>query len=180
VQSLIRILEARDAYTKGHSEKVAEYSEKIAKGMGFDPEKVELIKEIALLHDIGKLGIHESILNKKEKLTDQEWEIIKTHPIIGEEILKPVNISEELLTVVRNHHERHDGNGYPDRLSSDSISIFASIVSVADAYDAMVSPRAYRPAMPKAKAVEELRRNRGTQFSSIVVDTFLAVIAMEN
>ncbi|MBN1522713.1 MAG: HD domain-containing protein [Candidatus Aureabacteria bacterium] len=176
VQSLIRVMEARDPYTKGHSEKVAEYAEKIALKMGVPDEKVELLKEIALLHDIGKLGIQEKILNKKGKLTEEEWEIIRKHPIIGEDILKPVHISQEMLTIVRSHHERFDGNGYPDKLSGESINILASIVSVADAYDAMTSPRAYRPALNREKAVEELKKNSGTQFHADVVETFISIM----
>lgn len=176
VQSLVRILEARDPYIKGHSESVAVYAEKIALRMGFPPEKAKLLREIALLHDIGKLGIQESVLNKKESLTEKEWEIIKQHPLIGEEMLRPVLITEEMLTIVRGHHERYDGAGYPDRLRGDSINIFAAILSVADAYDAMVSDRAYRSALSKTEALAQLKNNKHSQFNPAVVDTFVAMI----
>ena len=176
VQSMVRVLEARDHYTRGHSERVSEYAESIALRMGFPKDKVEVLKEMALLHDIGKLGIQDSILNKRGKLTEEEWEIIRKHPIIGEDILKPVLLTEEMLAIVRGHHERYDGKGYPDRLSGDNINIFAAILSVADAYDAMISVRAYRPALSKAEALEELRRNRGTQFHPKVVDVFLSIL----
>lgn len=176
VQSLVRIIEARDHYTRGHSEVVAEYAEKIALKMGFPKEKVEFLKEIALLHDIGKLGIQESILNKKEKLTDQEWEIIRKHPVIGEDILRPIVLSAEMLAMIRGHHERYDGNGYPDKLSGDNINIFAAILSVADAYDAMTSQRAYRPALTKQESIAELKNNKGTQFNPQVVDIFLQIL----
>jgi putative nucleotidyltransferase with HDIG domain len=176
VQSLVRILEAKDPYIKGHSEKVAEYAEKIAQKMGFDQERIEFVREAAVLHDIGKLGIQESILNKKEKLTEQEWEIIRTHPVIGEDILKPVMFNREMLAVIRGHHERYDGTGYPDKTGGDSINVCAQILSVADAYEAMTSPRAYRPALPREEAIAELTRNRGSQFAPRIVDVFLSIL----
>jgi putative nucleotidyltransferase with HDIG domain len=176
VQSLVRIMEARDPYIKGHSESVARYAEMIAVRMGFPHEKVELLKEIALLHDIGKLGIEERILNKKEALTDEEWAIIRRHPLIGEEMLKPILITEEMLAIVRGHHERYDGKGYPDRIGGDSVNIFAAILSVADAYDAMLSDRAYRSAMSKDEAIKQLQDNKNSQFNPVVVDTFVKLI----
>ncbi|MFH0790686.1 MAG: HD-GYP domain-containing protein [Candidatus Omnitrophota bacterium] len=176
VQSLVRILEAKDHYTRGHSERVAGYAEKIAFKMGFSPEKVELLKEITLLHDIGKIGIQEGILNKKEKLTEQDWEEIHKHPVVGEDILKPIFLSEEMLEIVRSHHERYDGKGYPDKIKGKDISTFAAIVSVADAYDAMTSFRAYRPALSKEEAVRELKENKGSQFNSHVVDVFIQIL----
>lgn len=176
VQSLVRILEARDSYTSGHSERVAEYAEKIALRIGFPQKKIELLKETSLLHDIGKLGVQESILNKKGKLTEEEWEAIRKHPLIGEDFLRPVVFNDEMLAMVRGHHERQDSLGYPDKLNGENISIFAAIVSVADAYDAMTSARAYRLAMTKQEAIDELMRNSGTQFNPAVVDAFLKVL----
>lgn len=179
VQSLVRVIEARDHYTRGHSERVAEYSQRIALKMGFPSEKIELLKEIALLHDIGKFGIQESILNKKEKLTDEEWEVIKKHPIIGEDILKPIVLSDEMLAMIRGHHERFDGKGYPDNLTGENTNIFAAILSVADAYDAMTSTRAYRLALKKQGAIEELLKHKSSQFNPKVVDAFLQVLIEE-
>lgn len=179
VQSLVRILEAKDNYTRGHSERVAEYARRIAQKMGFSKDKVELLKEVTLLHDIGKIGIKESILNKKGELDSEEWELIKKHSLIGEDILKPVFLSKEMLEVVRAHHERYDGKGYPDKLSGEHISVFAAIVSVADAYDAMTSSRAYRPALSKEEAIEELKRNKGTQFNPKVLDVFIEILRQE-
>lgn len=176
VQALVKVLEAKDTYTKGHSERVAGYSEKIAVKLGMGKDKVGFLKEAALLHDIGKLGIHEGILNKIGKLTEDEWDTIAQHPVVGEEILKPVFIDDEMLSVARRHHERHDGKGYPDRLSGGDISILAQIVSVADAYDAMTSDRAYRPAMDRKKAVEELKKHRNTQFNPEIVDIFVEIL----
>jgi putative nucleotidyltransferase with HDIG domain len=179
VQSLIRILEAKDIYTRGHSERVSEYAEKIALKMRLPAQKVELLKKVAQLHDIGKLVIDAGILNKQDKLTGEEWKIIRGHPVTGEEILKPLFLDEEMLAVVRSHHERYDGGGYPDKISGGNISFFAQIISVADAYDAMTSERAYRPALSQEKAARELKNNCGTQFNPQVVEAFLNVLQEE-
>lgn len=176
VQAMVRSLEAKDHYTRGHSDRVAEYSGKIAKVMGFPEEKVEMLKKAAQLHDIGKLGIHEDILNKKSELSDNEWDLIHQHPEVGEEILKPIFLEEEMLAVVRNHHERYDGKGYPDGLKGDQINIFAQIVSVADSYDAMTSSRSYRVALREQEAVSRLKAGCGTQFNAIVVEAFIKAL----
>ncbi len=179
VLTLVSTIEARDPYTSGHSERVADYSEKIALKMNFSLEKAESLKRAALLHDIGKLGVQESILNKKDKLLEEEWEIIKRHPAIGEEILKPVLTDKEMLSVIKSHHERYDGKGYPDKLGGDEINIFAQIVSVADAYDAMTSARAYRGSLSKETALKELIANSGSQFSPKVTSVFIEVLKAE-
>ena len=176
VQSLVKILEAKDVYTQGHSERVSEYAQKIAQVMGFSKEKVEMVRRVAELHDIGKLVIQENILNKKGKLSDEEWKSVKDHPVVGESILKPTFIEPEMLAIIRSHHERYDGTGYPDNIKGDQISIFAQIIAVADAYDAMTSARAYRLALTNEKALEELRKNCGTQFNTQVVNAFLQVL----
>ncbi|MDD2752500.1 MAG: HD domain-containing protein [Candidatus Omnitrophica bacterium] len=179
IQSLIRIIEAKDSYTRGHSERVAEYALKIGQRWGLSPEKMELLHETAVLHDIGKLGIQENILNKKESLTPEEWELIKKHPVIGEDILRPIMINPEMLSIVRGHHERFDGTGYPDKLSGNNIHLFAQILSIIDSYDAMTSVRAYRPAFTKERAIEELRRNKGSQFNPRIVDVFVKILEEE-
>ena len=176
VQTLIRVLEAKDPYTRGHSDRVAEYSVKIAEKMGLPADKVEMLGEAALLHDIGKLGIQEMVLTKKAVLTDEDWRLIRKHPEIGEEILKPVSLDQELLAIVRGHHERYDGNGYPDRLSGENIDILTAIVAAADSYDAMTSKRAYKNTMTEAEAIEELKSNSGLQFNPNVVDAFVKVL----
>ncbi|MEK6565044.1 MAG: HD domain-containing phosphohydrolase [Candidatus Omnitrophota bacterium] len=176
VESLVRALEAKDPYTKGHSERVADYARDIAVKIGLPEDKIKLLREIAFIHDIGKLGLSESILNKKEKLTDEELRLIRNHPLTGEEILKPLNISQEMLSAVRSHHERHDAKGYPDKISGDNINIFAAIVSVADAYDAMTSCRAYRKPLSKEEAILELKKNSGTQFNPKVIEAFLQIL----
>ncbi|MDD5594948.1 MAG: HD domain-containing protein [Candidatus Omnitrophica bacterium] len=179
IQSLIRIIEAKDSYTRGHSERVAEYAQKIGERWGLSPEKMELLHETAMLHDIGKLGIQENILNKKENLTQEEWELIKKHPVIGEDILRPIMLNPDLLSIVRGHHERFDGKGYPDKLSGDNIHLFAQILSVIDSYDAMTSSRAYRAAFSKEQAIEELKRNKGSQFNPRIVDVFVKILEEE-
>ena len=175
-QSLIRILEARDAYTKGHSDRVAEFSEKIAESIGISKDRMETLHNAALLHDIGKLGIHEMILSKKTTLTNEDWHAVRKHPEIGEEILKPVSLDNELLAVVREHHERYDGKGYPDGLAGDQIDILASIVAVADSYDAMVSDRSYKKNLTKEEAIEQLRANIGLQFDPKIVKAFIKIL----
>lgn len=180
VKTLVKILELRDHYTLGHSEAVSEHAGLIAARMGYSAEEVRLLKKMTLLHDIGKIGIHDSILNKKGSLTPEEWEIIKRHPLIGEDILKPVLRDEAMLAVVRQHHERYDGKGYPDGLSGDRINIFAAIVAVADSYDAMTSERAYKKAMSQSEAVQELKFHCGSQFHPEVVAVFLGILEEEH
>jgi HD-GYP domain-containing protein (c-di-GMP phosphodiesterase class II) len=179
MESLVRLLEAKDAYTRGHSGRVAKYTEKIALKMNFPQEEVESLRKIAKVHDIGKLGIPKSILNKKEKLTEEDWKTIQEHPGIGEKILRPVVFNEEMLAIVRGHHERYDGKGYPDGIKGDDITISSQIVSVADTYDAMTSTRAYRLSLSKEEAIEELKKNSGIQFNSRIIEAFLKVLEQE-
>jgi putative nucleotidyltransferase with HDIG domain len=174
-QSLVRALEAKDPYTQGHSERVANLARKIALELGVSPDKADLIWCVAELHDIGKLVIHEHILNKKEKLDPEEWKALQDHPVAGAKILEPV-LDEELLRVIRSHHERVDGTGYPDGLRGDEIDLPSQIVSIADAYDAMTSVRSYRKPLDPEAAANEIKRARGTQFRSDVVSAFLRVI----
>ncbi|MDD4183121.1 MAG: HD domain-containing protein, partial [Candidatus Omnitrophica bacterium] len=176
VQAMVRSLEAKDHYTRGHSDRVSEYSAKIAKAMGFSDEKVGMLTKAAQLHDIGKLGVHEDILNKKSALSDSEWDLIHQHPAVGEEILKPIFLDEEMLAVVRSHHERFDGKGYPDGLRAGQINIFAQIVSVADSYDAMTSSRSYRVALSKEEAIARLKEGCGTQFNPAIVEAFIRAL----
>ncbi len=181
IQSMVRIVEAKDEYTRGHSERVAEYAVKIARRMGFPPKELDTLRHVAVLHDIGKLGIRDVILNKPEKLTAEEWEIVRMHPVTGEDILRPVFLDPRMLEIVRSHHERPDGKGYPDGLVADAIHVFAQIISVADSYDAMTSSRSYRslPLSHKA-AVQELLKYKGAQFSANVVDIFCQILKEDN
>ncbi len=180
VKVLVMLLEARDHYTLGHSESVAHYSEKIALRLGIDTKTVEFFKRVVLLHDIGKVGVRDNVLLKAGKLDEHEWAIIKLHPVLGEQILKPLLKDPIMLSIIRNHHERYDGKGYPDGWSKDQIPLLVAIVTVADSYDAMISTRSYRHAMSKEQATEQLVDNRGTQFHPDVVDVFLTILREED
>ena len=179
VQSLVTVLEIRDHYTLGHSEAVATYSGQIAAQMGIDPKTREMFYKICLLHDIGKVGVRDQVLHKPEKLTEEEWALVKMHPAWGERILKPILEDPLMMAVIRNHHERHDGRGYPDGWAGEQIPLLVSIITVADSYDAMTTTRAYRRAMSQEQAVEQLIKNRGTQFHPDVVDAFLKILSAE-
>lgn len=178
-QSLIRSMEAKDPYTRGHSDRVAKYSERIARKLGIDEKRIEILKEAALLHDIGKVGIQDALLHKNTALSDEERGELRKHPLIGEDILKPVSPDSEMLSAVRHHHEHYDGSGYPDKLKGDQIDILAAIVGVADSYDAMTSHRSYMKNFSKEEAMEQLRRNSGTQFNPKVVDVFVNILEKE-
>ena len=162
--ALVEAIDAKDKYTHGHSRRVADYSVMIAKKLGKTVEECEEIRLIALLHDVGKIGIADAIINKTGKLTDEEFGVIKTHPKIGGEILSKIKISPNLKIGARWHHERYDGKGYPDKLKGEKIPEIARIIAEADSYDAMASKRSYRDALPQAKIRSELENGIGTQF----------------
>ncbi|MDD3345166.1 MAG: HD-GYP domain-containing protein [Candidatus Omnitrophica bacterium] len=178
VQAMIRSLEAKDPYTRGHSDRVSELSYDIALKMGVKQEDAEMLKKAAQMHDIGKLGMQDDILNKKSGLSQGEWDTVRKHPEVGEEILKPVFLDRRMLSVIRSHHERFDGTGYPDGLKDGQISIFAQIASVADAYDAMTSSRSYHAALGREEAVARIKAGSGTQFNPDVVRALLEVFGL--
>ena len=177
VKSLAKALDAKDKYTHSHSNNVAKYSKAIADELGMDTEDVQKVESAAQLHDIGKIGIKDSILNKTERLSDSEWKEIQTHSKRSADILEPLEQLNGVVEMVRQHHERMDGTGYPLGKKAEGIKLGARILAVADAYDAMVSERPYRKAFPKEKAIEELRKCSGTQFDAKVVDAFLKVLS---
>ena len=177
MQMLSTTIEAKDEYTRGHSHRVAEYSVLIARELGWDEKDLEDLKNAAYLHDIGKIGIPDTILNKPTKLTDEEFSIIKEHTTIGANILKNISLIDHVEEIVRNHHERYDGEGYPDGLKGNEIPTRAKIVAVADSYDAMSSQRIYRNQLPMDKIVRELEHNKGTQFDPVIVDIFLKLLS---
>ena len=170
LKSLVGAIEAKDKYTRQHSSRVTQYAIEIAQIMGCSEDDLQRIRTCAPLHDIGKIGISDSILNKTSKLTDEEFDIIKSHPLIGVNIVSPLGLDKNEIAIIRNHHERWDGNGYPDGLKADNIPFLSRILVVADSFDAMISDRAYRKAIPFEKCIEELIRNKGTQFDPDVVD----------
>ncbi len=173
MQSMIRLLESKDGYTKGHSDRVVDYTERIARAMALPEAKIELLKRAAQLHDIGKLGIDERIINKSSGLTEKEREIIYHHPETGESILQPAAFDKEILDLVRRHHEHYDGSGYPDGINGRESDLFYQIIPVADAYDAMTSGRAYRPPLTKQEALQRIQEASGSQFNPEVVEAFL-------
>jgi putative two-component system response regulator len=176
IYTLALAIEANDPYTRGHSERVAEYGLILARRLGLDEDKQEMIRNAGILHDIGKIGITETILQKPGPLTDQELIVVQDHPAIGEKICRPLRSANTLLTVIRHHQERYDGLGYPDGMSGEEIPVEARIVSVCDAYDAMTSPRPYRPPMPREEAMETLKSEAGKQWDPVVVEEFLKMI----
>ncbi|MGM0601036.1 MAG: GAF domain-containing protein [Candidatus Rifleibacteriota bacterium] len=176
VRALANSIDAKDPYTRGHSERVARYSIEIARIIGLPADDIKTIHVGALLHDIGKISISESIINKAAKLTDDEFETMKTHPVRGAAIIEPASFLAEKVPLIRYHHERFDGKGYPDGLKGREIPLLARIVCVADSFDAMTSKRAYRDTMNIAQAREELLRCSGSQFDPRVVNAFLEII----
>jgi len=175
ITCLAYALEAKDEYTSGHSRRVTEKAVAIAEELDISQENIEQLRLAALVHDIGKIGIEEPTLNKPGSLTDEEYHYIKSHPEIGERILTPIVEDKEILDIVRHHHERYDGLGYPDRLEAEQIPLGARIVAVADTYDAMTSDRSYRKAMSNEDACDEIRRCKNYQFDPVIVDAFLKI-----
>ena len=176
VTSLASAIDAKDEYTKGHSSSVSRYSEALARALNLPEKDVERIKLGALLHDIGKIGIPEHVLKKPSKLTDEEWEIMKQHPTIGaEKVLLPNESLHDLIPIVKYHHEHWDGSGYPEKLKGEDIPLAARIVSVADAYHALISDRPYRKGMSNEKACEILRVGAGIQWDKNLVREFINI-----
>lgn len=173
LKSLVNALEAKDPYTKRHSERVTTYAIAIAERMDCSETQIESLRTVGYLHDIGKIGIADRILNKPASLTPEEYELIKKHPIIGESIVSELGLNAEQRAIIRHHHERWDGKGYPDGLVGEEVPLLARIISVADAFDSMTSLRAYRTSMKEADAIAELRANLGRQFDPMVVAAFL-------
>ena len=180
VQTLVEALEAKDAYTRGHSSRVAVYSSAIAKDLGMSEKDIRLIELGSELHDVGKIGVREAVLQKPGKLEAHEYTHLMKHTVIGARILDPLlKHAPEVISVVRSHHERLDGGGLPDGLSGDTIPIHTRIVTVADSFDAMTSARPYRPAMEASEAIAELRRCTGSQFDPDAVTAFLVAFPDE-
>lgn len=176
MQSLAGAIDAKDKYTKGHSQRVAMYAREIAKRYGYDDEKQEDIYFAGMLHDIGKIGIPNEIINKTGKLTDEEYEMIKTHPVIGAEILFNISEIPNIAVGARWHHERYDGKGYPDGLKGKDIPELARIIGVADAYDAMTSKRSYRDVLSQKIVRAEIEKGIGTQFDPVFAKIMLEMI----
>lgn len=179
IRSLVNAIEARDPYTRGHSEQTTKYAVAIAQKLNLPQEAVEIIRYAASLHDIGKIGIKETILKKSKKLTADEYSHIKNHPFMGAQILKPIKSLQEVIPIVYHHHERYDGQGYLDGLQKEEIPIGARILSVADSFEAMTSDRPYHKGLPKQEAMIQLKESMGSQFDPQVVNAFLEVLEEE-
>lgn len=173
VTALIAALNAKDPYTRGHSERVSIYSSLLSEEIGLTEEEVESIGLASQLHDIGKIGIHESILNKPDKLTSDEYEQVKNHVQISRDIVSRIPNLSHIAHVVKHHHERHDGKGYPDGLSGEEIPLGARILAIADAFDAMTSVRPYRQAFKPKEALQEIRKCAGGQFDPELAHSFV-------
>jgi len=175
-EALVKAIDGRDAYTAGHSKAVAEYSRDIARELGLSREEVARIHLCGLVHDIGKIGVRAEVLEKQAALDDGEWDEMRRHSAIGEAILLEVPGYSDMAEVVRSHHERWDGRGYPDNLRGEAIPLLARVIAVADSYNAMTSDRPYRRAMTPAAAIEQLVLGKGTQYEAAPVDAFLRVL----
>ena len=176
VKALSGAIDAKDTYTNGHSTRVAQYSREIAARAGYDEKALEEIYMMGLLHDVGKIGVPDAIINKPSKLTADEYGEIQNHPVMGARILKNITELPKMATGARWHHERYDGGGYPDGLKGEDIPAEARIIAVADAYDAMTSRRSYREPLPQEKVRAEVERCRGTQFDPDFADIMLSMI----
>ena len=177
IKALATVVELKDKYTRGHCEKVSRYSVLIARKLGFSKKRQETIRYAAYLHDIGKVAVSADILRKSGPLNDREWTEMRQHPVDGSKIVKQLSFLKNIVPVILYHHERWDGKGYPEGKDDGKIPLGARILAVADAFDAMTSNRPYRDALPKKKAIEELKDNKGTQFDPVVVDAFLEILA---
>jgi putative nucleotidyltransferase with HDIG domain len=176
IKALTEAINAKDHYTAGHVDRVGEYALSIAQSMNLDEDSIEVIKQAALLHDVGKIGIPEAVLNKPGKLTDEEYALMKSHSTMSAQIVNPIGLSPRILAAIKHHHERIDGRGYPDGLQGEAISLEARILCVADTYDAMVTDRPYRKGLSKDIAIAELKKFSGSQFDTAVVEAFLKVL----
>jgi putative two-component system response regulator len=175
IHSLIKALEAKDFYTRGHSQRVTRYSVAVGRKLALPPFRLENLQRAAILHDLGKIGVRESLLNKPGKLTYEEFGEVARHPEEATRILSPIPVFQNVLPAILHHHERFDGRGYPGRIGGTDIPLESRIMSIADTYDAMTSTRAYRPALPVEEAMAEIRRCSGTQFDPEIVSVFLSV-----
>jgi putative nucleotidyltransferase with HDIG domain len=181
IRALAEAVDAKDSYTRGHSERVGVYASKIAREMGFQKDLIERVYIAGLLHDVGKIGVRDSVITKPDRLTPEEYDEIKQHPAIGAKILEPVDFLADVTPCVRHHHEWFDGSdrGYPDRLRGDAIPLPSRIILVADTVEAMTSDRPYRKALSLDVVYAELTKYSGSQFDPICVDAFLRLLSRE-
>jgi uncharacterized domain HDIG len=173
---IVKIIEAKDVYTAGHSMRVADYSERIARRMRMNEYDIEVVKNLANLHDIGKVQIDLAILNKTTKLTEKDWVEMRKHPVISYEVVKQIDFLKDKATSILYHHERIDGKGYPFGKKEEEIPLFARILCVADSYDAMTTDRPYRQALTHEQSLAELEKNKGSQFDTKICDVMIEIV----
>lgn len=173
VRTMVNTLDAKSRWTKGHSERVAHYSEQLAQEIGLSEKEREEVRMAALLHDIGKIGLRDSLLDKTGGLTDQEFEAVKKHAVLGAGLLQGIKQLTNIIPAIRRHHEKRDGSGYPDGMKGTEIGLYADILHIADSYDSMTSERPYRHAQDREYAVSELKRLSGVHFNPELVNAFL-------
>jgi len=177
IRSLVLAMEARDPYTRGHADRVTRYSISIARELGLTEQDIEILRYAGEVHDVGKIAISDLVLNKPGKLTPSERASIEVHPVRGAEMLEPLQFLRPAIPLVRHHHERYDGRGYPDGLAKDGIPVMARIMACADAFDAMTSDRPYRKSrMTIENALFEIEENMGTQFDPKIARVFIKII----
>ena len=176
IQTIRHTVEAKDTYTKGHSDRVALYSVLLGKKLGLSKDDLRKLKLGGLFHDVGKIGIPDSILQKKTRLTNTQYNKIKEHPIIGANILSNASIFKDIIPIVKHHHERFDGTGYPDGLKGNGIPYLARITAITDSFDAMNSKRVYRNSLTIKDIFNEIQKNKGTQFDPVITDAFLDIL----
>ena len=176
IQTVRYTVEAKDTYTRGHSDRVSELSVLIGQKLQLNDDDLKRLRVGGLFHDVGKIGVPDSILQRNEKLTDTEYSEIKNHPTIGTHILSTATIFQDILPIVKHHHERYDGKGYPGNLEGEKIPYLARIAAVADAFDAMTSRRVYRDSLPMDVVISEFEKNKGTQFDPGIADVFLDIM----
>lgn len=179
INALVSAIDFKDHLTRNHSERVKYYACVIAKKMGLPSSEINRLKEACKVHDLGKIGVHDNILTKPDKLTEEEYKEIKLHSLAGAVILKPFHFLDKVIKMVRQHHERYDGKGYPDGLKGEKICLSARIMAVADSFEAMTSDRTYRKRMSKEDAIDELKKYKGSQFDPVVVDVFIKLLEEE-
>lgn len=177
IHALVLALEARDYYTRGHTERVTKYALELGRALGFSEKELEILRYASEVHDVGKIGIPDSILNKPGKLTPEERAVVELHPVKGAEVLEPLEFLKSAIPIVRHHHERYDGTGYPDGLEKDKIPVMAKIIACADSFDAMTSERPYRSnKMSAEEALFEIKNNSGSQFDPGLAELFIKII----
>lgn len=176
IRSLVELIEMKDEYTAGHSQRVTDYAVGLGKSLGYDDRRIEILRYSSILHDIGKIGIPEEILNKPGKLDESEFSRIKEHPYTGYQAISNIDFLKEEAEVILYHHERVDGKGYPYGVKGDELNEMSKILSICDSYDAMTTDRTYKTKMSRSEAVMELRRNAGTQFDSELVEKFVGYL----